>query len=214
MANLGLASQLRIDASSPEKMQASYTKILASLDDEMQQKFALALTTIGVVMAQRADLGGSKKVMEMINGKTAEEIIAESKKLTGFIRRVKEVIKANSSAEFSTIVGNLLISLPDTKRTDFSEAIAKLLYQRQQKKITEEAFLKKVNGKTVDEIIEMAKDIEVPFEIANNRKPKDYKLEKLSDEQLEKMGIKKKNKKTQLEESLEYKNSLVPPTSN
>jgi len=65
----------------------------------------------------------------------------------------------------------------------------------------------------MDVIIEMAKDIEVPFEVANNRKPKDYKLEKLSDEQLEKMGIKKKNKKTQLEESLEYKNSLVPPAS-
>ena len=132
--SLAIASELRIDATSPEKMQASYAKILASLDDDMQQKFALALTTIGVVMAQRADLGGSKKVMEMINGKTAQEIIAESKKLTGFVRRVKEVIKANTSAEFSTVVGNLLISLPEGKRENFSEAIAKLIYQREQQK--------------------------------------------------------------------------------
>ena len=211
--SFAIASELRIDATSPEKMQASYAKILASLDDDMQQKFALALTTIGVVMAQRADLGGSQKIMDMINGKTAQEIIAESKKLTGFVRRIKEVIKANTSAEFSTIVGNLLISLPEGKREDFSEAIAKLLYQREQQKITESDFLKKVNGKTVDEIIEMAKDINVPFEIANNRKQKDYKLEKLSDEDLKKMGIKKNTSKKQNEDSLEYKNSLVPPAS-
>ena len=68
--SFAIASELRIDATSPEKMQASYAKILASLDDDMQQKFALALTTIGVVMAQRADLGGSQKIMDMINGKT------------------------------------------------------------------------------------------------------------------------------------------------
>jgi type III secretion system FlhB-like substrate exporter len=211
--SLAIASELRIDATSPEKMQASYAKILASLDDDMQQKFALALTTIGVVMAQRADLGGSQKIMEMINGKTAQEIIAESKKLTGFVRRVKEVIKANTSAEFSTVVGNLLISLPEGKRENFSEAIAKLIYQREQQKTTESDFLKKVNGKTVDEIIEMAKDINVPFEIANNRKQKDYKLEKLSDKDLKKLGIKKNTSKKQNEDSLEYKNSLVPPAS-
>ena len=211
--SLAIASELRIDATSPEKMQASYAKILASLDDDMQQKFALALTTIGVVMAQRADLGGSQKIMEMINGKTAQEIIAESKKLTGFVRRVKEVVKANTSAEFSTVVGNLLISLPEGKRENFSEAIAKLIYQREQQKTTESDFLKKVNGKTVDEIIEMAKDINVPFEIANNRKQKDYKLEKLSDKDLKKLGIKKNTSKKQNEDSLEYKNSLVPPAS-
>ena len=143
---ISFATVIRIDASSPEKLQTSYEKMIVSLDDEMQQKFALAMTTIGVVMSQRADLGGSQKVMEIINGKTALEIIAESKKLTGYIRKSEKIVKAEDSATFSKSVGNMLLSLPDGKREDFSEAIAKLMYDRENRKISESDFLKKVNG--------------------------------------------------------------------
>lgn len=210
---ISFATVIRIDASSPEKLQTSYEKMIVSLDDEMQQKFALAMTTIGVVMSQRADLGGSQKVMEIINGKTALEIIAESKKLTGYIRKSEKIVKAEDSATFSKSVGNMLLSLPDGKREDFSEAIAKLMYDRENRKISESDFLKKVNGKTAEEIIEIAKDIEVPFAIANRRIEKKYEIEKLSDSELEKMGIKRKSTIDKKNDTLDFNNSLVPPSN-
>ncbi|MBO5254993.1 MAG: hypothetical protein J6B07_04125 [Opitutales bacterium] len=210
---ISFATVIRIDASSPEKLQASYEKMIVSLDDEMQQKFALAMTTIGVVMSQRADLGGSQKIMEIINGKTALEIIAESKKLTGYIRKSEKIVRAEDSATFSKSIGNMLLSLPDEKRNDFSEAIAKLMYDRENRKIPESDFLKKVNGKSADEIIEIAKDIEVPFTIAKKNVKKEYKIEKLSDSELEKMGIKRNSTLDKKNDTLDFKNSLVPPSN-
>ncbi len=208
-----LANQVRIDASSPEKLQASYAKMITTLDDEMQQKFALAMTTISVVMSQRPDLGGSAKAMEIINGKTADEIITESKKLTSFMRKAEKTLRANTANEFSSAVGNMLLSLPDGKREEFSEAVAKLLYDYEKKQISEADFLKKVNGKTAEEIIDIAKNIEVPFAILNNNKNKEYKIEKLSDQELEKLGIKKKPDTKKQQKFLEFKESLVPSTS-
>lgn len=210
---ISFATVIRIDASSPEKLQASYEKMIVSLDDEMQQKFALAMTTIGVVMSQRADLGGSQKIMEIINGKTALEIIAESKKLTGYIRKSEKIVRAEDSATFSKSIGNMLLSLPDEKRNDFSEAVAKLMYDRENRKIPESDFLKKVNGKSADEIIEIAKDIEVPFTIAKKNVKKEYKIEKLSDSELEKMGIKRNSTLDKKNDTLDFKNSLVPPSN-
>ncbi len=207
------ASEVRIDASSPEKLQTSYAKMVTSLDDEMQQKFVLAMTTISVVMAQRPDLGGTQKAMEMINGKTADEIIAESRKLTGYIRRGQTILNASTSKEFSKSVGNMLVSLPDNKREKFSEAIAKLMFERERLDTPEKDFLKKLNGKTADEIIEIAKKIDVPFDILNRREEKKYDVEKLSDTELEKLGIKRKTNKDKKNDTLEFSNSLVPPSN-
>ena len=71
---------MRIDASDPKKLQDSFMKMLSSLDGNTQQKFAAAMATIGVYYMQ--DARNSKEGMkEAIDGKTAEEIIAISRKL-------------------------------------------------------------------------------------------------------------------------------------
>ena len=75
ISSVAAAQQPRIDASSPKALERSYAKVIENLDDEAQQRFAVAMTTIGVVMAQRPDLGGSAKIKDMIDGKTADEII-------------------------------------------------------------------------------------------------------------------------------------------
>ncbi len=205
-------AQVRIDASSPEKLQRSYADVIASLDVDNQEKFALAMTVIGVSLSQRSDLGGSKKIMEIINGKTAEEIIAESKKYTAYIKGTENVVKADNGSEFSQSVGKLLVSLSDTKRADFSEAIAKLMYEKEQKKTGDKEFLKMVNGKTADEIIDMAKHIQTPFLTSNKRDNLDYSIEEASSEDLKKFGIKptKKQKTPNNVEVLDFSKSLVP----
>ncbi len=205
-------AQVRIDASSQETLQKSYAQMIESLDIDKQQKFALAMTIIGVAMSQRPDLGGSAKVMEIINGKTADEIIAESKKLTAFTQVNQTVVKANTSKEFSESVGKILITLPEEKRADFSEAVAKLMYEMEQKKIPEAEFLKRVNGKDADEIIEIGKKIDLPFFSSNNRDNLDYSIEEVSPEKLKELGIKKdkKQKTPNNIEALDFNTSLVP----
>ena len=68
ISSVAAAQQPRIDASSPKALERSYAKVIENLDDEAQQRFAVAMTTIGVVMAQRPDLGGSAKIKDMIDG--------------------------------------------------------------------------------------------------------------------------------------------------
>ncbi len=204
--------QIRIDASSQEALQKSYEKLIASLDVDEQQQFALAMTIIGVAMSQRADLGGSAKIMKIIDGKTAKEIIEESKKFTAFAQNSQTIIKANTKEEFSTSVGNILVSLPEKKRGEFSEAIAKLIYEMEQKKTPESDFLKRVNDKSVDDIIEIGKTINLPFFSTNQRDNLDYSIEEVSHEKLKKLGIdtRKKQKTSNEIEVLDFRESLVP----
>jgi len=214
-ASLLRAETARIDASSPEALERSYAAVIESLDDRAQQKFSVAMTIIGVVMAQRPDLGGSAKIKELINGKTAEEIIAESKKLTGSVRMNSGRIDGSSSARFSETLGTVLISLPEGRREKFSEAAAKLIYERQNKKIPESEFLKSVDGKTADEIIEMAREISVPF-VVSPEQAKNADLEKLSPEQVKKRyGIDvekgKKSGGNYSAPAIKFTESLVPP---
>lgn len=200
----------RIDAASPEALQRSYARVLASLDDSAQQEFALAVATIGLVYAQRPDLGGSRRAMETLNGKTAAEIIAASRKLTGYVRRGVKTVDASTAEKFSASVGNMLISLPANKQADFSEAVAKLLYRRESEKIADAEFLKSVNGKTADEIIEFAATIDVPFLANNRRQAKQYSIEKLSKDDAAKMGASGGAAAEKSGEPLDFKHSLVP----
>ena len=203
--------QSRIDASTPEKLQSSYANIIAELDETMQQNFAIAMTTISVVLTQRKDLGGSEKLKEIIDGKTATEIIAESRKLTGYVKTNQKFIDASSSKNFSESLGAVLLSLPDAKRADFSEAVAKLMYERERTKTSEADFLKSIDGKSPDEIIEMAKKIDIPFLAGSRRDYRDYKIERLSKEDMRKHGIKTENSTQKKQQNfLDFNNSLVP----
>ncbi len=206
------ASAPRIDASSPETLQKSYAAVIAALDDDMQQKFALAMTTISVVMSQRPDLGGSEKVLEMLNGKTAEEVIAQSRKLTVYVKRGQTAMKADTLQQFSESVGNILLSLPEDKRAEFSDAVAKLIYDKQISKLSDAEFLRRVNGKTSDEIVALAARLNLPFQTASDKDGKNYTLEKISPEQAEE--FRKKNNqpapKKQAREFLDFGQSLVP----
>lgn len=206
------ASAPRIDASSPEALQKSYAAVIAALDDDMQQKFALAMTTISVVMSQRPDLGGSEKVLEMLNGKTAEEVIAQSRKLTVYVKRGQTAMKADTLQQFSESAGNILLSLPEDKRAEFSDAVAKLIYDKQISKLSDAEFLRRVNGKTSDEIVALAARLNLPFQTASDRDGKNYTLEKISPEQAEE--FRKKNNqpapKKQAQEFLDFGQSLVP----
>ena len=77
----GGAGALKIDASTPQNLERSYAKIVAALDEDAQQRFALAMTTIAVALSQRPDLGGSEKIREIIDGKTPDEIIDLARKV-------------------------------------------------------------------------------------------------------------------------------------
>ena len=202
----------RIDASTPEKLQSSYAKIIASLDETTQQNFAIAMTTISVVLSQRKDLGGSEKLKEIIDGKTAKEIIAQSRTLTGYVKTNQKFIDASNAKHFSESLGAVLLSLPEAKRADFSEAIAKLMYERERNKTPEADFLKTVDGKNPDEIIEMAKNIDIPFLAGTRRDYRDYSIERLSTEELQKRGIKPKetSKSENKQEFLDFNKSLAP----
>ncbi len=206
------ASAPRIDASSPETLQKSYAAVIAALDDDMQQKFALAMTTISVVMSQRPDLGGSQKVLEMLNGKTAEEVIAQSRKLTVYVKRGQTAMKADTLEQFSESVGNILLSLPEDKRAEFSDAVAKLIYDKQISKLSDAEFLRRVNGKTSDEIVAEAAKLNLPFQTVSDKNKKNYTLEKISPEQAEE--FRKKNNpdapKAEAREFLDFGQSLVP----
>lgn len=202
----------RIDASTPESLQRTYGAALAALGDDDQQKFALAMTTIGLVFSQRPDLGGSKRAMETINGKTAAEIIAEARRLTGYVRRGVKTVDGSGAAKFSESVGNILLSLPESKQADFSEAVAKILYRRESEKIADAEFFKSVDGKTADELIEFAATIDVPFLSGNRRAQKNYSLEKLNRQEAEKMGIRGGKGGEAKKEYLDFSESLVPPS--
>ena len=75
------------------------------------------------------DARNSKEGMkEAIDGKTAEEIIAISRKLFPGIKQNTRIIDGSSREAFGRSVAELLITLPEDKQTAFSEAVAKIMY--------------------------------------------------------------------------------------
>lgn len=86
-AVLAACSEPRLDATTSESMQASAEKVRASLPSEKQAEFMDAVT---VLMFSHLDLGSmlkdgpgnvESKMRQVLHGKTADEVIAEAKRV-------------------------------------------------------------------------------------------------------------------------------------
>lgn len=196
---------MRIDASDPKKLQDSFMKILSSLDGNTQQKFAAAMATIGVYYMQ--DARNSKEGMkEAIGGKTAEEIIAISRKLFPGIKQNTRIIDGSSRESFGRSVAELLITLPEDKQTAFSEAVAKIMYDNKKAGKNEDDIMKRLDGKTAEEVVELATGISTPFDNPAIQTPKDYTLRKMTEEEVKRI----RRTKTPGNEQPDYESNLSP----
>lgn len=196
---------MRIDASDPKKLQDSFMKILSSLDGNTQQKFAAAMATIGVYYMQ--DARNSKEGMkEAIDGKTAEEIIAISRKLFPGIKQNTRIIDGSSREAFGRSVAELLITLPEDKQTAFSEAVAKIMYDNKKAGKNEDDVMKRLDGKTAEEVVELATGISTPFDNPAIQTPKDYTLRKMTEEEVKRI----RRTKTPGNEQPDYESNLSP----
>lgn len=164
------AHSMRIDASDPQKLQESYVNLLLALDDATQQSFAQAMAILGVVLSENPALGGDRKMKEILDGKTADEIIAAARRLTPYIGKHSDIVNAKDKAQFSASIGKVLVGLDAKKQAQFSEAVAKILYDAEKKKTPEADLMRRLDGKTADEIIKMAGDIDLPFDTSSNFK--------------------------------------------
>lgn len=177
---------MRIDASDPKKLQDSFMKMLSSLDGNTQQKFAAAMATIGVYYMQ--DARNNKEGMkEAIDGKTAEEIIAISRKLFPGIKQNTRIIDGSSREAFGRSVAELLITLPEDKQTAFSEAVAKIMYDNKKAGKNEDDIMKRLDGKTAEEVVELATGISTPFDNPAIQTPKDYTLRKMTEDEVKRI---------------------------
>lgn len=196
---------MRIDASDPKKLQDSFMKILSSLDGNTQQKFAAAMATIGVYYMQ--DARNNKEGMkEAIDGKTAEEIIAISRKLFPGIKQNTRIIDGSSRESFGRSVAELLITLPEDKQTAFSEAVAKIMYDNKKAGKNEDEIMKRLDGKTAEEVVELATGISTPFDNPAIQTPKDYTLRKMTEEEVKRI----RRTKTPGNEQPDYESNLSP----
>lgn len=196
---------MRIDASDPKKLQDSFMKMLSSLDGNTQQKFAAAMATIGVYYMQ--DARNSKEGMkEAIDGKTAEEIIAISRKLFPGIKQNTRIIDGSSREAFGRSVAELLITLPEDKQTAFSEAVAKIMYDNKKAGKNEDEIMKRLDGKTAEEVVELATGISTPFDNPAIQTPKDYTLRKMTEEEVKRI----RRTKTPGNEQPDYESNLSP----
>lgn len=195
--------ELRLDTSSESNMQKSFAKMLMALDDDDQQAFAGAMATIAVVLSNNPNAADGKSLEELISGKTANEIIAASRRLASFIKQNTNIINGSSANEFGKSVGEILVSLEPEKQSLFSEAIAKVMYEAQKKGEDENSVMKQLDGKTADEVINLAKKIDLPFSISNKTNPQDYQVRQLSDEEVKKLNLEE-------EPEDKYTPSLVP----
>ena len=200
-------AEMRIDASSSERLQESFINMMMALPDSMQQKFASAMTTLGLVFSQRPELGGNEEMLKLVAGKTADEIIAEARRLTPYLKQHSNIIDGRSADAFGQSVASVLVSLDTDKQTKFSEALAKLMYDFQKKGKTNEDLIKKLDGKTPEEVLEMAREIDAPFVSNSESSFKEFKLAPLSDEEVKKLKIAPQDGKSE-EESLDT--SLAP----
>jgi len=195
---------LRLDASNEEKMQQSFFKILMSLDDSQQQKFASAMATIGV-MLQQEDGARFGNLKDLINGKTADEIIATARRMTPYIKQHSKIIDGSSTDSMGKSISHILISLPEEKQPQFSEAIAKLMFEAKKNKEDESVLRKRLDGKTGEEVIELARKIDLPFSI-NQSSQKEYQIAPLSEQEKKQLNIPKQKPEPQKS----YEESLVP----
>ena len=203
---------LRIDASSPERLQESFIQMLTLLDDNTQQALAAAMATIGVVMNEDPKLGGQEAVMKLINGKTADEIIAASRRLTPFIKQHSNIIDGSTAEAFGKSVSRLLVSLPADRQGEFSEALAKLMYEAKKNGKPETDIIKELDGKTAIEVIELAKRVDLPFEVARRANPEQFEISPIRDADLKKYNLPKSTggKADPDAKPLDYGESLVP----
>ena len=183
-ANPPPAAELRLDASDAKKMQDSFMKMLSSLDGATQQKFAAAMATIGVYYMQDVRRGGNAEMGKAIDGKTAEEIIALSRRLFPGIKQNTKIIDGSSRDSFGRSVAEILVSLPPEKQAAFSEAVAKVMYDNQKAGKKEEETMKRLDGKTAEETIAPATEISTPFDNPSVSTPKDYTLREMTKEEI------------------------------
>lgn len=177
-------AELRLDASDAKKMQDSFMKMLSSLDGAMQQKFAAAMATIGVYYMQDARRGGNEGMGKAIDGKTADEIVALSRRLFPGIKQNTKIIDGSSRDSFGRSVAEILVSLPPDRQTAFSEAVAKVMYDNRKAEKSEEETMKRLDGKNAEEVIELATGISTPFDNPSASTPKDYSLREMTKEEV------------------------------
>ena len=177
----------RIDATTQKSLYETFTKVLMSLDDAEQQKFAAAMATISVIVAEDKSADVQKKLFDAVHGKTADEIIAASRRLTPYIRKYSNIIDSSSEDAFNRSVGRVMVSLPPEQQGKFSESVAKLMYQAQKDRVPPEEFRKKLDAKTADEVIWMAERINMPFAIVNSDTARHTTISPLSPEEAERL---------------------------
>ncbi len=166
-ANIADKSVPRIDASSEQKLQQSFSDVLLSIEDETkQQTFASAMATIGVIYANAPSV--TLSLMELLNGRSADEIIMISRKLSPQIRQNSNIIDGSTPEKFGKSIASIIISLPVEHQGKFTEAIAKLMYEAKQAGKPETSIAKELDGKTAQEVIDLASRIKLPFEINSN----------------------------------------------
>lgn len=199
----------KIDASSNEKLQESFFAVMTSIEnDDKQQKFASAMATIGVVLSQKyPESAAHKKYVELVNGKTADEIIETAKKMTPQIRGTIVKVDGTSAEAFNKSVGRMLLGISLDKQRKFSAALARIMYDAEQTKKDETQVAKMLHGKTVDEVIEFARPIKSPFPSDENR---EFYLAPLSKEELKAGGIIPKEEEEKPEKRESLSKSLVP----
>jgi len=84
VASLSFGCKPTLDTSSEESLKTSAEKVKNSLPKEKQDKFEEAMVIIVANRGMKAALSGGdgeKKVKEVLNGKTGDEVIAEAEKI-------------------------------------------------------------------------------------------------------------------------------------
>ena len=212
-ANKADASVPRLDASSQERLQQSFADMLLSISDDFkQQAFAGAMATIGVVFAQNPDELGSTSMLELLDGRNADEIIAISRKLTPQIRQNTMAVDGSNAENFGKSIGGIMVSLPVEKQGEFSEAIAKLMYEAKQKGEADTSIARKLDGKTAQEIIDMAAKIELPFKIGGKLSPNEVEIGTPTEKDFKDFNIELPKQEGKKEEG-SYTPSLVPSSN-
>lgn len=89
--------------------------------------------------------------------------VALAKSMTPQLRGTAKRVDGKSAESFNASVGRMLIGVSLDKQRRFSAAVAKIMYDAEQKKLTETDVAKMLDGKTVDEVIDFAAPIKTPF---------------------------------------------------
>ena len=213
LASLNLLSgEKKIDASSNEKLQETFFDIMMSLpDDNKQQQFASSMATIGVVLSQSdSEADAHKKYVELVDGKTADQIIEISQKMVPQLKSTVSRVNGKTLEDFNKSLGNMLIGVSLNKQRIFSSALAKIMYDAEKKKISESQVAKALDGMTVDEVIAYAKPINAPFP---SNESEDFYITPMSKEELKARNIplaETTEKKEVKEDKVPLSKSLVP----